>query len=106
MRTADVAQISKKQWDKLSRKEKDIFAKICPDFIVEVRSESDVLKTLQDKMVEWIDNGCRLAWLIDFKEKKVHVYRNNKSVEIIDTFDNNISGEDVLDGFELDLNKI
>ena len=57
-------------------------------------------------MEEWIDNGCRLAWLIDFKEKKVHVYQNDKTVEIIDFFDNNISGEDVLSEFELDLNKV
>ena len=57
-------------------------------------------------MEEWIDNGCRLAWLIDLKEKKVHIYRNDKTVEIIDSFDNNISGGDVLSGFELDLNKV
>jgi len=106
MRAADVAWISKERWDKLSQQEKDRFAHICPDFVIELRSKSDYLKGLQDKMKEWMDNGCRLAWLIDFEEKKVHVYRNDKSVEIIDSFDNKISGEDVLNGFELDLNKI
>ena len=106
MRSPDTAWISKERWEKASENDKKRFAHICPDFIIELRSETDHLKMLQDKMEEWIDNGCRLAWLIDFKEKKVYVYRNDKTVEIIDSFDNKISGEDVLSGFELDLNKV
>jgi len=106
MRAADVAWISKERWDKLSKKEKDRFANICPDFIIELRSGSDVLKTLQDKMQEWMDNGCHLAWLIDPDEEKVYIYRENKTNDVISSFDNKVSGEEVLIGFELDLNKI
>lgn len=106
MRAPDAAWISKERWDKVPQDDKEKFAHICPDFIIELRSKSDHFKDLQDKMQEWIDNGCRLAWLIDFEEDKVHVYRQDSNIEIIDIFDNKIYGEDVLPGFELNLSDI
>lgn len=81
------------------------FAPICPDFVVELRSKSDRLKTLQNKMREYIENGARLGWLIDPYEKKVHVYRADKTVEIPDN-PKRVSGENVLQAFELDLTEI
>ncbi len=106
MWSPDAAWISNERWEKIPEQDKKQFAHICPDFIIELRFESDVLKTLQDKMQEWMDNGCRLAWLIDPGEEKVYIYRENKTNDVISSFDKKVSGEDVLIGFELELNKI
>ena len=78
---------------------------LCPDFVVELRSPSDALKTLQDKMQEYIDNGAKLAWLIDPKREVVEIYRPNQEVEVLES-PNSVSGEDVLPGFVLDLAQI
>lgn len=59
--------------------------------------------SLQDKIEEWIENGCRLAWLIDPTEQKVHIYRLDGSVEVLTSFVEKVNGEDVLPGFILDL---
>lgn len=75
------------------------------DFVVEWRSPSDALKTLQDKMQEYIDNGAKLAWLIDPKREVVEIYRPNQEVEVLES-PNSVSGEDVLPGFVLDLAQI
>ncbi|MGI9054978.1 MAG: Uma2 family endonuclease, partial [Pyrinomonadaceae bacterium] len=72
---------------------------------IELRSESDNLKDLEAKMREYIENGARLGWLIDPKNKRVHIYRANGEVEIFEN-PQNVSGEDVLKGFSLDLTEI
>ncbi|MGI8467585.1 MAG: Uma2 family endonuclease [Pyrinomonadaceae bacterium] len=105
-RAPDAFWILKKRYFALSQEEREEkFARICPDFVIELRSKSDGLRKLQAKMREYIENGARLGWLIDPTEKKVHVYRTDKTVEI---FENPkiISGEDVLKNFELDLTEI
>ncbi len=81
------------------------FARICPDFVIELRSKSDNLRKLQNKMREYIENGARLGWLIDPYEKRVHVYRGDKTVEVFNN-PTTVSGEDVLRGFDLDLTEI
>lgn len=98
--------ILKDRYFALSQAEREEkFARICPDFVLELRSKSDNLRKLQAKMREYIENGARLGWLIGSYEKKVHVYRADKSVEVLDN-PNSVSGEDVLKGFELDLTEI
>ena len=56
-------------------------------------------------MAEYIENGVRLGWLIDPKNKTIEIYRQGKEVEILESPET-VSGEDVLPGFELNLNKI
>ena len=56
-------------------------------------------------MSEYIENGVRLGWLIDPYERRVHVYRTDESVEILEN-PQKVSGEAVLPGFELDLTEI
>jgi len=102
VRSPDAAWIEKSRFDKLSQKEKDSFGHICPDFVIELKSKSNTLNGLKDKMNEWIENGCRLAWLINPEEKKVYIYRKDGSISEMD-FSEKISGEDVLTGFEMDL---
>ncbi len=105
MRSPDAAWILKESMDKLSIQEKERFPHICPDFIIEIRSKSDALKELQNKMQEWIDNGCRLGWLIDFENKISYIYKPVQEVTE-QSFDKNLNGDDVLPGFELELKVI
>ena len=78
------------------------FLPLAPDFVVELRSTTDKLKTLQSKMQEYIDNGVRLGWLIDPKNRRVEIYRSGQDVEIFES-PITLSGEDVLPGFVLSL---
>ncbi len=102
-RVPDANWVSNERWAVLSSKDKKKFLRVVPDFIIEVRSETDRLKTLQEKMREWIDNGVRLGWLIDPKTKKTHIYRENGSIDIVEGFEAVLSGEEVMPGFEFDL---
>jgi Uma2 family endonuclease len=104
-RSPDVSWIRNERWDALSDKERERFALICPDFVVELRSETDSLKTLQEKMEEYIENGARLGWLIDPLKKQVHIYRPDTAVEVLDN-PQTVSGEPLLHGFVLNIQEI
>ena len=104
-RSPDVSWIKQERWDALTPEEQKKFAPICPDFVVEIRSASDTLKDLQEKMQEYIDNGARLGWLLDRKNKRVEIYRPHRDVEILENPET-LSGEDVLPGFILNLKPI
>jgi Uma2 family endonuclease len=101
-RSPDAAWISNKRWNALSPEQQDTFPPLCPDFVIELRSKTDSMKTLREKMQEYLDNGLLLGWLIDTKNKKVEVYRQNQSVEVLDN-PSTLSGENILPGFILDL---
>lgn len=105
-RAPDAFWITKEKYYDLSEKEREEkFARIVPDFVIELRSKSDSLKKLKAKMREYIENGVALGWLIDPVEKKVHVYRADHSIEMLEN-PAKVSGEGVLRGFELDLTEI
>ncbi len=104
-RSPDVSWILKKRVEKLSLAERRKFARIVPDFVIELRSPSDALEDLQNKMAEYMENGVRLVWLIDPSEKKVHVYRSNGKVEILENPEK-VSGENVLQEFQLNVREI
>ncbi|WP_337885929.1 Uma2 family endonuclease [Fischerella thermalis] len=104
-RSPDVAWIKLERWEKLTKEEQETFAPICPDFVVELRSPSDSIETLRDKMKEYMENGAKLGWLIDRNNSKVEIYRQEKEIEVLD-HPSNLSGEDVLPGFILDLTEI
>jgi len=103
IRSPDASWTSQERLDVLTEQQKDEFLPIVPDFIIEVRSKSDGLKQLKDKMEEWMENGVRLAWLIDPKNKTTYIYREDGTSDIVKGFDKTLSGEDVAVGFELDL---
>ncbi len=77
------------------------FLPLAPDFVIELRSASDRLKPLQDKMQEYIDNGVRLGWLLNPKDRAVEIYRMGKGIEALQSTE--VSGEEVLPGFVLSL---
>ena len=101
-RSPDAAWIPLEKWQNLTEKERQRFVPLCPDFVIELRSKTDSLKSLQDKMREYLENGTRLGWLINPQDKQVEIYRQGKEVEILD-YPQTLSGEDVLLGFVLDL---
>jgi len=101
-RSPDVAWIANERWESLTIKEKEKFAKICPDFVIELRSRTDSLSQLQEKMQEYLNSGLRLGWLIDPQNQQVEIYRQNQSVEIV-SLPASLSGETVLPGFILEL---
>ena len=104
VRSADVAFVSTEQLATLTSADKHSFARIVPEFVIEVRSDSDKIGRLQTKMRDvWIANGVRLAWLIDPKNQVTYIHRADGSEQVVAGFDQVLSGEDVLPGFELDL---
>ena len=104
-RSPDVAWITLEKWNSFSDSEKKKVSKITPDFVIELRSSTDSVKTLQAKMREYIENGVRLGWLIDPDHKKVHIYRANGEFEVLQNPEM-LDGEDVLVGFKLDVQEI
>ena len=104
-RSPDASWIKLERWNALTDEEKQKFPPICPDFVIELLSPSDSLKTTQEKMKEYIDNGVRLGILINRKSRQVEIYRPGKEVEVLD-FPATVSGEDVLKGFILNLGMI
>src|SRR5437588_1399340 len=104
-RAPDVSWIRNERWDALTEKEQEQFPPLCPDFVVELRSKTDRLKTLQAKMEEYIANGAQLGWLIDPLERKVHIYRPAAEPEVLNNPER-VSGEPLLKGFVLDVRSI
>lgn len=103
VRSPDAAWVANTRWEALTTEQRRKFPPLCPDFLVELRSASDSMAELTVKMQEYIDNGCRLAWLIDPKNETVRVFRANGAVAVIESFDETLSGEDVLPGFRFAL---
>ena len=104
-RSPDGAWVRRERWDALTERERESFVPLCPDFVLELRSATDSLRFLRDKMQEYISNGAQLGLLIDPKSKRVFVYRADQPAE---SFDNpeTISCDPVLPGFVLDLREI
>jgi len=101
LRAADVAWLDRDAWQRLTPEQREKFAHVVPDFLVEIRSPSDRLAHVRGKMDEWMENGCRLAWLVDPAEQQIHVYRHGHAVETVD-FHTTLTGYDILPGFTFD----
>ena len=99
-RSPDLSWISTERWESLTAEEQEKFPPLCPDFVVELRSRIDSLKSLREKMEEYIENGVKLGWLIDPIKRKVHIYRSNQEVVILDE-PKTVSGEPLLPKFTL-----
>ncbi len=104
-RSPDLAWIKRSRWETLTEEERKKFPPLCPDFVVELRSWTDALDKLQEKMREYIANGAQLGWLIDPQEKKVYIYRPSAEARCLENPET-ISGAPVLPGFVLDLRRI
>jgi Uma2 family endonuclease len=108
-RSPDVSWIKLDRWNQLTEAQQDGFPPIAPDFMIELVSPSDLksqrYEDLQAKMLEYLDNGVQLGWLIESAAKTVEIYRPGKQVEVLN-HPQTLSGENVLPGFVLDLREI
>ena len=104
-RSPDVSWVEKSRWSALTPEQREKFIPLCPDFVIELVSPSDSLKKSQEKMQEYMENGCRLGWLINRKKREVEIYRPGQDVEVLQS-PLILSGENVLPGFVLNLQKI
>lgn len=105
VRGPDLSWVKRERWEKLTPEQRRKFPPLCPDFVIELRSPSDSLKALQEKMQEYLENGTQLGWLIDPMQKKVYVYRPGVDEECLDN-PSSVSGESLLPGFRLSLSNI
>ncbi len=105
-RSPDASWIKLERWEALTPQQREKFAPICPDFVIELRSPSDRVKDLKNKMEEYMDNGARLGWLIDPNSRQVYIYRPGVDVEQLDNPATVKGDESVVPGFVLKLGKI
>lgn len=101
-RSPDVAWVAQEQWERLAPEQRKKFPPLCPDFVIELRSESDALEPLQRKMQEYVQSGLRLGWLINPQDQQVELYRAGQPVQVLQNPEQ-LSGEDVLPGFILEI---
>ena len=105
IRSPDVAWVRLETWEQLPPQARQTFPNLAPDFILELKSATDRLSTLQAKLQEYVENGVKLAWLINPEEKQVEIYRQGKEKEVLEN-PTTLSGENILEDFCLDLSLI
>ncbi|MDC0831448.1 Uma2 family endonuclease [Geitlerinema sp. CS-897] len=101
-RSPDLSWIRRDRWEALSPGDRETFPPIAPDFVLELKSPSDNLKDLRDKMAEYQEAGVKLGWSIDRQGQTVEIYRQGQEPELRDR-PVTLDGETVLPDFELDL---
>ncbi|WP_310414351.1 Uma2 family endonuclease [Chamaesiphon sp. OTE_8_metabat_110] len=104
-RCPDAAWVELSRWSALTPEQRQKFVPLAPDFVIELRSDTDRMPKLREKMEEYRENGVRLGWLIDPQKQQVEIYRLGRDVEILEA-PSSLNGEDVLPGFVLDLRSI
>jgi Uma2 family endonuclease len=105
IRSPDASWVKRERLANFTVEQKQRFLPLCPDFLIELRSPSDPLVPIEAKMLEYMENGARLGWLIDPVEKKVYVYKPGEPVEVLNKPDR-LSGDPVLPGFVLGLKPV
>ncbi len=102
-RSPDACWVEQSRWDSLSAEQQKKFPPLCPDFVIELVSESDSLPATQQKMEEWVENGVRLGWLFQPTAEAVYIYRAGQKAKHLTGYAQTISGENVLPNFTFDL---
>jgi Uma2 family endonuclease len=106
VRSPDASWLSLERYSNLSPEEKRGFMRVCPEFVIELRSDSDTIPDLKAKMESYLKNGALLGWLIDPETETVWIFRADGSRDEVQGFDQKLSGESLLPGFELDLGEL
>jgi Uma2 family endonuclease len=104
-RSPDASWVDRGKWERLSKREREGFAPICPDFVIELRSRTDRLSPLLSKMQEYIANGAAMGWLIDPLTRRVHIYRPAQEPIILEN-PKTVSGDPLLPGFKLEMEEL
>ncbi len=105
MRSPDAAWVEATRWNALTKAQQNRFSPICPDFLIELRSQTDDLAQLEVKMVRWLSNGAKLAWLIDPERQVVAVYRPGDQPKLLNQ-PAILEGSGVVAGFKLAMARI
>jgi Uma2 family endonuclease len=105
VRSPDASWVKRERFEALTKEERQKFAPLCPDFVIDLRSKTDSLKDVKAKMREYMENGARLGFLLDPQTRRVHVYWPGRRVEVLRNPET-VSGEPVLSGFRLDLREV
>lgn len=103
VRSPDVAWLSQAKWEQLTPEQRRKFPPVCPEFMMEIKSPSDDLRVLKDKMEDYLANGMQLGFLLDVEAETAYVYRPSQPAETVQGYNQELSGEPVLPGFRLDL---
>ena len=107
VRAPDASWVSAGRWNSLTPAQQEKFAHVCPEFVVELRSTTDSLRVLLDKMEEYRQNGALLGWLLSCDDETAYIFRAGQSgYETLPGFDRELSGESVLPGLQVDLRKL
>ena len=105
VRAADAAWLSLQKWNSLSSEQQSKFIPFCPEFVIELRSPSDSLTELEQKMSDWMANGAQLAWLIDPLRKLAVIYRPGQEPATL-TRPEFLHGEGPVEGFVLKMQRL
>ena len=105
MRSPDASWVSNEHLASVTPEQRSKFLPLCPNFVIELRSSTDQLATLQDKMAEYMANGTKLGWLIDPLNRQVNIYRPEADIETLDAPDQ-VEGGALLQGFRLFMDKL
>ena len=106
MRSPDVSWVALQRWQQLTEAQKEGFAAVCPDFVLELKSKTDRLSDLQEKMESYIANGAQLGWLVVLEEQTVYIYEPGHPVRQHTDFSVPLSGAPVLPDFHLDFSQL
>jgi Uma2 family endonuclease len=104
-RSPDAAWTAEARILQLSKKSQEGFWHLAPDFVIEIKSDTDRLPVVREKMREWIANGSQLGWLINPDDRSVEIYRPDREPEVR-TGVESIDGEGPVEGFTLDLRRV
>ena len=104
MRSPDASWVSRQRLASLSEREKEKYLPLCPEFVVELTSPSDQFPAVAEKMAEWIANGCLLGWILDTRQRQVHIYRPS-GVEVVQQAQG-LAGDEPVEGLLLELSSI
>ena len=96
----DAAWVAQTRLEALTPEQKIGYPPLCPDFIIEVRSQSDSRPSVETKMQLWLENGAKLAWLVDPIDANIAIYRPGQSSELLD-HPELVKADGPVDGFEL-----
>ena len=105
IREPDASWIARSRLEALTPEQRSGFYNICPDFVLELRSDTDRLSVLQAKMQEYMDNGARLGLLIDPQDRRVYIHRPDQEVETLENPET-VSADPILPAFTLDFREI
>jgi Uma2 family endonuclease len=103
-RSPDAAWVERSRWESLTPEQRQKFPPIAPDFVIELRSRTDSLSTLQEKMQEYMNSGVKLGWMFNPQDQQVEIYRQGQAKEYRD-LPTTLSGEEILPGFELSVDR-